>query len=814
MAHEKFTLRSDIFRLMRGTTTLRILEKELCVKYIGCDFHHGKRLMFLDRMRLLPVFGFLAFCLLLTSSASYAFSRTSFDLKEDIKRQSWERSEELKKLLKKHKGYRRTLVSMKASFLKEDFKSCGQLGKATSRKAVRVAPWVLALELQCLREGLHKKSVKLRSLVHSLRFADSKLQWLVAGPYSKELRKQWVLGHLASLNVYLRVNPKRAQSTLNKLLRHKEWLTTENEAAVYKAAGELAFSQQRFAAAEGYLKRSLALHSDPELEGKLRSIKKRLDKAKNSEVNEVVVSNEELEASEEEIRLVKQVSESLEGGDFINGIEYALELIEKFPGGLRAKWASERIFTIYQRVIDQKNKNFEVIRERVQRLVEKAEVPYLIEWGRKLYWDGHYQESYRLSSLAFRRLGEYRITAEELNSIARSTYAVGKWKEAQKYYEKLLKEYAGTEESREALYRLGLIGVRTEKFSEARGHFERLLVIPNTDEYELRARYWLWRSLQKLKTEGAEDMAKTVYERFPLSYYGLRAQAELNKGKVSALKIQSNDSPKLKLSVDLLDTEKEALQRLNDLLEIGWFEEAQEEIAQLPPAATSELKIFLARKWLEAGHDLNAIILVNDVWDASPEYIDEPLVKLAYPRALLPLVKEVAEQKGVDPIVVLSLIRQESAFNKEAVSRSGALGLMQLIPPTAREVAQELGEKRLELPKDMFQPKKNIQFGTHYIHKMMEEFDHHLPLSFAAYNAGPHRLKKWLESRDIKPEKTIQPLEELWVEELPWAETRFYVKAILRNILIYRYLDQGPLTITDPFWKVAQSDGPKQEGER
>jgi soluble lytic murein transglycosylase len=120
---------------------------------------------------------------------------------------------------------------------------------------------------------------------------------------------------------------------------------------------------------------------------------------------------------------------------------------------------------------------------------------------------------------------------------------------------------------------------------------------------------------------------------------------------------------------------------------------------------------------------------------------------------------------------------------------------MQLIGPTAQEVATELGLRGISIPEDVFVPENNIQMGTYYIAKMIKQFNGHVPLGLAAYNAGPHRLKSFIDGRkevSAQMQKfSSDPLDEMWFDELPWYETSFYVKAILRNAIMYQLLDKS-----------------------
>ncbi len=138
---------------------------------------------------------------------------------------------------------------------------------------------------------------------------------------------------------------------------------------------------------------------------------------------------------------------------------------------------------------------------------------------------------------------------------------------------------------------------------------------------------------------------------------------------------------------------------------------------------------------------------------------------------------------GLDPAVALGIMRQESSFDIAAVSPSGARGLMQLMPPTAEEVAGKLGV-HVSLVSLTSDPEKNMQLGTNYLQQMLARFGGSLPLAVAAYNAGPHRVDQWLEANGDPRTGAVSMLD--WMEQIPSGQTRNYVQRVLENVVIYR----------------------------
>jgi soluble lytic murein transglycosylase len=194
--------------------------------------------------------------------------------------------------------------------------------------------------------------------------------------------------------------------------------------------------------------------------------------------------------------------------------------------------------------------------------------------------------------------------------------------------------------------------------------------------------------------------------------------------------------------------------------------------------STDELKLaaVLADRW--EWHD-RAIMTVASAKDYSD-------LKLRFPLDYKSDIKQVADSKQLDPAHVYAVIRQESAFNKDARSPAGAMGLMQLMPKTGLATARKynipLGNTSL-----LYQPDKNITIGSTYLQQVMGQYDKNIVLASAAYNAGPHRVDRWLPREDEQEADS-------WIALIPYRETRNYVQRILAYIAIYDWRMGQPET--------------------
>ncbi len=151
---------------------------------------------------------------------------------------------------------------------------------------------------------------------------------------------------------------------------------------------------------------------------------------------------------------------------------------------------------------------------------------------------------------------------------------------------------------------------------------------------------------------------------------------------------------------------------------------------------------------------------------------------LSFPRGYKDIVSSYAKKYGVDEYLVYSVIREESRFQKDVVSPADAVGLMQLIPPTARVVASQIGLAGFT-PEMLTIPRINIEMGIFYLKEVLDKFDGDIELALASYNAGPNRAADWkVDFYGLEKDE--------FVEEIPFKETRNYIRRILRSYGAYK----------------------------
>ena len=162
------------------------------------------------------------------------------------------------------------------------------------------------------------------------------------------------------------------------------------------------------------------------------------------------------------------------------------------------------------------------------------------------------------------------------------------------------------------------------------------------------------------------------------------------------------------------------------------------------------------------------------------ERADAPreLLRLAYPDEYLDLATDAAKANGFPPLLLLALVRQESFFDPDAESTAGALGLTQVIPSTADEIAGQIDEPDFTYA-DLFRPTVSLRFGSHYLGSQLNLFEGDVSAALAAYNGGPGNSLRWSESAGADPDG--------FLEAIGLSETRAYVELVLDHYARYRY---------------------------
>ena len=366
-----------------------------------------------------------------------------------------------------------------------------------------------------------------------------------------------------------------------------------------------------------------------------------------------------------------------------------------------------------------------------------------------------------------------------------------------------------SEWSEEILLSLAVSQMKKEKYTEAKKSLEKLL--KNHVNLRLSGLYWTWviNRILGLEIENRE-VINQVGKQYAFTYYGLNILTK-EKGvdhldsflktrnvKVNRLSLEDQEVKKL------LNYYSGNFTKLFSL----YFNYIKD---KMNPEELALFAILLERM----GNRLHAIKTLEFAWEIDESLRVQPFFGISYSNPFKARVKKsVNKLRYVEESLVIAVMRQESAFNPEALSSSGARGLMQVISLTGKEIARSLRLRSYRGSKSLFNPTVNLKIGAKYLDRLLVSSKGYLPYALASYNAGPGNLYRWSSLRpgvqDLRKglnHRDYTPIEELWLEELPWSETRFYVKAVLRNLGLYRLLlNQKTGFACEFYWMCGQDE--------
>ncbi len=368
---------------------------------------------------------------------------------------------------------------------------------------------------------------------------------------------------------------------------------------------------------------------------------------------------------------------------------------------------------------------------------------------------------------------------------ARARYLLGRVHEddrrfagAARYYEEIISRHPRSPLAPKALFRLGWLDFQRKDYRRARRGFSRMIAAHPGHWLAASARYWAAAAAERT---GERKRALAGYRACVRlhrhRYYGqqaLRALRRLGReGDIAAVPPPGEAGYR-----EWMRPPPGAAARARTaalLASMGLHEHAAREYHRL--GAGRYFRYRAARAFTEAGESHRAILLINkSFWDAARSGgsdLPEEFWRIVYP-----LVVRKKEPGGADVHLVNAVIRAESAFDPRAISPAGARGLMQLMPATGRRLARRHGT-RVASADDFFDPEINARLGARHLGALVREFGGALAPAIASYNAGRGAVRRWWKAGRGKPT-------ERFIEEIPYEETKNYVKRVLGYYREYR----------------------------
>jgi soluble lytic murein transglycosylase len=397
--------------------------------------------------------------------------------------------------------------------------------------------------------------------------------------------------------------------------------------------------------------------------------------------------------------------------------------------------------------------------------------------GRSQYRDGRTSEGRRTFARVASRYPGQPATARALFIEADLAQDDENFEDARAGFRRAVDTGTGVEEVGFAAMRLGGMAMANGNFEQAIREFEDYRRRWPEGRRWAQATYWSAVAHEKLgRSAEAAARLREVRRTEPISYYGGRAADKLGEAMLAfPMKPAPSHDAAARAAVE------DALARYDLLRELGWADAAAYELEQTRSrfAGRDNTAYALAESLNERGLATTGIALGWDLFRRGGGW-NPRLLRIIHPFPFRTMIVAEATELGVDPFLAAGLIRRESMFLPTARSGANAHGLMQVVPETGEQIA-----RGLDMPlftRDMLSlPEINVMLGMRYLADQLESWDARLPLVLGAYNAGPHRVRRWQEFPEIADD-------ELFAERIPFEETREYVKIVQQNARLYAEL--------------------------
>lgn len=374
----------------------------------------------------------------------------------------------------------------------------------------------------------------------------------------------------------------------------------------------------------------------------------------------------------------------------------------------------------------------------------------------------------------------------------------------------LIDLYPQLEISSQGLFLSAITNFRLSKFDQALSEFQRYSLLTNVPEEKAAAYFWIGKSYEKLGDNEKSALAwQDAAKQDPTGYYSERAKEILSGSDLlspfNQVNLQANlEQERLIAEVWMRNTfslpqdtnfitlspflANESFIKANAYWDLGLYSQARNEYETLRAIYENDpLNLFrLTNHFIEIGLYRSAIYASRQILDLANmddfASMNAPLWfnHIRFGLYFNDIVENAADEFNFEPLLIFSLIRQESFFEGFIVSSAGAKGLMQIMPATGEEIAKLLKWPTNYVENDLYRPVINVRMGASYLSRMRTYFNDDIFAALAAYNAGPGNVTNWLEKADNDPD--------LFLEIIPYEETRRYLRNIYTFYRIYETL--------------------------
>lgn len=381
---------------------------------------------------------------------------------------------------------------------------------------------------------------------------------------------------------------------------------------------------------------------------------------------------------------------------------------------------------------------------------------------------------------------QHELANQALWNAAKASERHNNFEQAEIFYLRLVENYPQSKHLDEARWNVGFTYYCRHQYKKALQTFQKVSRLAEEPHIVDQSLFWAGKSAAQLDLD---DEAQIYYSKaaqgFPRSYYSSRA---VRLGFAPSQFTQTRPPAR----IEALPTEPtrikggEAIDRAHALHQLGLATMALAELRRTEKQNKGDIGALKVVRfhYEDLGFLNRALALSVGLFTGA----DADDIRHVYPAYYWDEIVAATREAKIDPYLVASVIRQESYFNKDAISRAGAMGLMQIMPQTGRTLARQLGLRNFDRH-TLFDPLVSIRLGSRFLGDQVRRFTEGpteklgFELGLAAYNAGPHIARKWIKRFSYEDPDTF-------IERIPYKETRHYVKLVLKNYTIYKALSQ------------------------
>ncbi len=377
----------------------------------------------------------------------------------------------------------------------------------------------------------------------------------------------------------------------------------------------------------------------------------------------------------------------------------------------------------------------------------------------------------------------------------------GHFDAAIKSYSQLPGRYSRSRLASDAYWRIGWIQFKNEQYDKSIDTFASLISLFPGNRLAMAAHFWTAKCWER---KGQQELSERVYREVAGSdhwYYSSRAEAVLNRlGKRPQIVNSSSKYSPVKMGSKhsrWKDASSNRFPRVEKLLQLRLYEDAITELrgeirlerTDLTDSYYNLIVCYQNQRKFKRAYDSAGVLSEKITMRDGNQEIPLELSQLLYPFYYAEIIDKYSEKYEIDRLFVASMILEESHYGAEVISWAGALGLMQIMPQTGRELARELKIGHFHNAM-LFDPEINIEMGTKYMKSLMDRFEGNHALVVGAYNAGPARMGRWVK------EMGISDLDE-FIEDISINETRRHIKKVLHSYHVYQKLYASKSNVRD-----------------